>query len=495
MSPEPPIRRDLVDPREIGLAFGRPEGEINLRHFPADVSKITRLALVRFMAQKDERERAEQAEKDAYQQKYDDAVRQRQAVIDKALSNPETVDEWFINVFLKDRERIIRESSAYFNEKDLSQNTPYGLVFKYGVDPVLTDKITFPVPDDSNITKRLQDGRPSPMELFVNRHLDGFIREMQESVREHTAHADRFLGDPNRVMILIEAGQSPGEHLHGTVSLKRLISWLTNGFSLLCRQRVFDEVEAYRKTAEQIPQKFKTCAEQLYSSVHNTGEEGKTAEEVIDLNLENLLPPLPSKKPAGEKVETHLPDFKDLPGLNAQLRAHMQGLAIRGRINTVLEETLVKKGDLTDLRRSYAAAGKWMGRTKKDIEKEIAQATVPAAKKQIAFVYQILEFCANASTRALLLTEKGVTKEQKNEGYYLLTVVNIYREFLEQYAVELEAKISVPDLEVPDLETIVEEMIKLGSAGEQSVEVAREAMSNMRAATEVDGREVDTEES
>jgi hypothetical protein len=484
----------LASPQEIIPA----SPEINYRTFPATAEGIAMIAIER-CGRKRESDADNISEEDpqicAQEQR-------RKEIFEKSLTNPETLQEWLIHIISKYRGEIKRNIRIVRNAEkkmDKFNETPIPYVVNVGVYPVLAEHVVFDVPE-SSIQDRIEAQELSAMERFILDYLYGFLTEIRNKIGVCIG-LQIPSGDALKILKKLAEIQEKSDQPHGKVKLKSVIAWLTNSFSGLCQS---DEVNQHlkfttnnftldetikRKCAvidlgQKIPKIYVTPGHFLLESqnIHFVPTPNETVDEILDGLLEQLLPPV--DKLSGE--DTHgnaLPKFRNLPLLRAQLEVHMKRLATQGKVNKVLEKHLFPDEEIISMFKvGYdAVPGRLrFGTTKRKLEDGLAQKLNPGTEKDVASLLEILDFCANAYTRASLLKEIGANEAQKREADLLLEVVGVYADFLRQIGVELEVKMTVPDMEMPDLLKVTEAMNRFGAAGENVISIAREAMENFR---------------
>jgi hypothetical protein len=464
-----------------------PQHDLNFREFPTSSEGIVLVAMERY-GQKKAADAAKAADNEPL---LSERERARNELLEKARTNPETLREWLLHIIVGKRPEIMKNLNWATGTQAMSQ-----YVIENGIYPILGESIVFDVPD-SPIQQRIGAQQLSEMEQFILCNLEAYLFKMRDTI---TKFVDQVVleGDTPNLLNLLTRNIGNLEQPHGKVKLKRAESWIHHAFiQLINVSPVLEAVERRPGTNTAAQDKI-TLQRLLHAThtanhpalflfesqgVHLTEKRYESMDACLDCLLEELLPPL-DKPDNNESAKNSIPAFEELEQLRAQLEVHMQRLATRGQVNKVLEGYLFPNRPITAFGRQYQSVPKkWRrGVTKRKLEDGLAQRLNPQVDEDVSSLLAMLDFCANAHARACLLKKNGANESQKKEADLLLEVVNVYADFLRQIGVELEAKMTIPNLQIPDLYNLTEAMVEFGAAGENLRTVVRQAMKDFQTA-------------
>jgi hypothetical protein len=203
------------------------------------------------------------------------------------------------------------------------------------------------------------------------------------------------------------------------------------------------------------------------------------------------LPPMP-EKPVSSDQRAHedfkkeeLPYIQRYPRLGEQLTVFLQIKATRGQVNDVLEAKLYgdENRPITKTAKEYGDAN-WLFGGKRGIIRQLESATVPHIQDDLADLHDLLVFMGNVENRVRVISESGNGEKKKEEQMLLKEVIAMCDELVESISLELEIRITCPDLELPQIGNIVETMQSLGSSGEKAIDILNEVLIRIRSAKE-----------
>lgn len=402
---------------------------------------------------------------------------------ERAVQNPETLQDHVVYVLIHERESIVRtvvENVALMGQRKISSREIHAIIMNYCVWPQIAHSFPLTTMGGSEFWESNdQTG------LFLKNACIKIYESIAWNVRMRLTHSysDRRVAKEDAS--LVEEPLSISMFLHalfsgritlpaGAVSLQHMVDIIVDRAQALFASKRFGETVRPDFSYIRDNVGFLLCEglqvriPPFYKS--DTWDRVQIEASLDDL-IASLLPPTPlyvedqALNQAYERLSSDnseilradldvhtkaLPKrLKDLNEVMNQLKVHMQRLATEGKIHTVLESELFGPDrPIHEFHYQYLSAPYIFGRTQGYLRRRLSEQKVA---KEVESLYSMLEFVQDMKGIAEIYFAKGASEKQKMEGQLLYSMAEVYTERLMDIAVRIEAHLSVGGMNIDAL--------------------------------------------